>query len=514
MTGLLPHEEHAHATRDEARPDAVRKQHERGKRTARERIALLTDEGTFVEIGALAQPEELAPDGQPLHGDGIVAGTALIDGRSAVVLAADFTVAGGSNGVLGNEKQRRCWEIAATRGIPVVMLFDGGGHRIHEGLDARDFAGGFDIQETLTRLSGWVPLVAAFLGPGYGQPTLAAALCDYVVAVRGTATVGMAPPTLVRAATGEAADAEDLNSADAQAAFGVVDLAVDDEEDALLALRVYLATMPANADAALPTESGLLPDHVAAARLDNVVPAELRRGYDMYDVIEGIVDEDSQVELKSAFAPNLITMLATIDGRPLGIIANQPLEKAGALDTPAADKAAHLVSLCDAFAIPVLVLMDLPGLAVGAEAERSGLARSSARLSLELGAATVPTMTVVVRKGYGGGYVILSGGRTFHPELVLAWPHAETGVMAVESALDLVYARDVAAADDPATRRKELRQQFEERLGALRGAQGFGFDDIVRPSQTRDRIIATMQQLPRRRQATTTTPRRHPVAPL
>ncbi|WP_183093159.1 acyl-CoA carboxylase subunit beta [Nocardioides stalactiti] len=514
MSPEFEHERMLAELGDRARPDAVDKQHARGRMTARERIFALVDPGSFVEIGALGRPAAPGPDGQPILGDGIVTGTALIDTRPAVVIATDFMSAGGSNGVLGNEKQRRCWEIAATRGIPVVMLFDGGGHRIHEGLDARDFAGGFDIQETLTRLSGWVPLVAAILGPGFGQPTLTASLCDYVVAVRGIASVGMAPPALVKAATGEDPDHDRLYSPDAQAGFGTIDLAVDDEEDALLALRVYLATLPPNAEAPLPLEVGLSPDPLAEARLDTVVPADLRLGYDMHEVIAGIVDEHSQVELKSGFAPHMITTLATIDGRPLGILANQPLANAGSLDAHAANKASHLVSLCDAFGLPVLVLMDLPGLSVGSAAERAGLARTTARLSLELGAATVPTFTVLVRKGYGGGYVIMSGGRTFHPEVVLAWPHAETGVMGVESAVDLVYRREVSAAPDPEVRRKELIEQFRGQLGAIRGAEGFGFDAVIRPSETRGWIARALATVPRHRQMQTVTPRRHHVAPL
>jgi len=511
--GDLPHEHSRRALLDEARPEAVARQHARGKRTARERIAMLTDAGTFAELGALAQPEP-GPDGATIPGDGVVTGTALIDGRPAVVIATDFTAAGGSNGLLGNAKQKRCLELAATRGIPVVMLLDGGGHRIHEGLDARDFAGGFDIQEMTTRLSGWVPLVAVLLGPGYGQPTIAAALCDYVVAVRGIATAGMAPPALVKAATGEDADVDALFSADAQAGFGTVDLVVDDEADALVALRIYLATLPPNAEAPLPHEPGLDPEPDAARALDTVVPADLQVGYDMDDVIAGLVDADSIVELKAGYARNVITALATIDGHPIGLVANQPLVLAGALDAGAANKAAHLVSLCDAFGLPVLVLMDLPGLAVGADAERDGLARAGARLSLALGSATVPTFTIVVRKGYGGGYVIMSGGRTFHPELVLAWPYAETGVMSPDAAIDLVFRREVESAADPASAREQLASTFAGRLGAVRGAEGFGFDAVVMPSETRTLLANTLACLPRRKLMQTVTPRIHPVDPL
>lgn len=512
----LPHERRLAAIADESRTEQVARQHARGKLTARERIALLADKGTFVEIGALAAPEP-GPGGKEVPADGIVTGTALVDGRPTVIAATDFTAAGGSNGLLGNEKQRRCLELAANRGIPLVMLLDGGGHRITEGLDSRDFAGGIDIAEVATRLSGWVPVVAAYLGPAYGQPTLSAALADYSVAVRGIARAGMAPPQLVQAATGEDVAEEALFGADAQARFGTVDLVVDDEEDALLALRVYLATVPPNAEAPLPHEVGLTPDPQAAGRLDAVVPADHRAGYDMHDVIAGLVDEDSQVELKAGFARNLITTLATVDGHPIGIIANQPLVLAGSLDADAADKAAHLASLCDAFGIPILVLMDLPGLAVGADAERAGLARSSARLSLALGTATVPTFSVLVRKGYGGGYVLLSGGRSYRPELVLAWPHAKTAVMEPETAIELVFRKELDAAVDQAARAAragELLALFGDKLDALRGAEGFGFDAIVRPSQTRELLVQTLRSVPRRRLMQSLTPRHHPVQPL
>lgn len=508
----LPHEQALAALRDDARRADVDRQHARGRLTARERIALLVDDGTFREIGALARPEEPGPDGRAVLGDAVVAGTASVDGRPVVVLATDFMTAGGSNGLIGNEKQRRGWELAARRGIPVVHLFDGGGHRIHEGMDARDFAGGFDIQHVQTRLSGWVPMVAAILGPGFGQPTISASLCDYVVAVRGVATLGMAPPALVAAATGETPPAG-LNSADVQAGFGTIDDVVDSEEEAIAALRWYLDLLPSNAEAPLPIEVGAEPA-VAPEVLDALVPADLRRGYDMREVVAGLVDAESEVELKVAHAPNLITTLARVEGRPIGVVASQPSALAGTLDAAAAAKAAHLVSLCDAFGIPLLVLMDLPGLAVGTEAERAGLARAGARLSLELGRATVPTFTVVVRKGYGGGYVILSGGRSFDPELVVAWPHAETAVMSAENAVDLVHRREVREADDPAALRSELVEGYRGRVGAVRGAEAFGFDAVIRPSETRAWLAELLATVPRHRLQQVANPRAHPVAPL
>lgn len=511
---LLPHESALCKVLDVGRPEAVARQHQCGKRTARERVATLVDTDTFREIGALARPEEPGPDGRVIPADAIVVGTADVDGRPTVVMATDFTAAGGSNGLVGNEKQRRGWEIAGTRGIPVVMLIDGGGHRIQEGLDSRTFAAGFDIQDTLARLSGWVPLVAVIMGPGYGQPTLAASMCDYTIAVRGIATAGMAPPSLVKAATGEDINVDELYSAEAQARFGTVDMVADDEEDALHAVRVYLATLPANSEAPLPEESGLAPEPVASGRLDHVVPSDVKAAYDMHDIVDGLVDADTVVELKSHFAQNILTVLATIDGRPVGILANQPAHKAGILDAPAAAKAARLVSLCNAFGIPILVLMDLPGLSVGREAEEGGLALQAARLSIEFGRATIPKITVLVRKGYGGGYVVMSGGRTFHPELVLAWPHAESGVMGVDAAVDLLYRREMASSADRETYRADLLSSFAGRLGALRAGEGFGVDAIVRPSETRALVAATLRSTPRRRQMQTVTPRVHPVSPL
>jgi acetyl-CoA carboxylase carboxyltransferase component len=240
----------------------------------------------------------------------------------------------------------------------------------------------------------------------------------------------------------------------------------------------------------------------------------LRQAYDMRQVIAGLVDEGSEVELKGSFAPNLLTLLARVEGHQLGIMANQPMVSAGMLDAGAADKAAHLVSLCDAFGIPVLVLMDLPGLAVGSLAERSGLARRSARLINELGAATVPTITVLARKGYGGGYVVMSGGRTFHPELVLAWPSAETAVMAVETAVELVHRKEIEDADDPVAHRELLVERYRGQIDAVRGAEAFAFDAIVRPSETRAMIARTLATVQRRKTMLAITPRHHPVSPL
>jgi propionyl-CoA carboxylase beta chain len=503
-----------HEITDMARPEAVEYQHARGKLTARERIALLADEDSFCELGGLARPLEHGSDDQVVIADGIVTGTAEIDGRPVLLIVSDFTAAGGTNGALGGEKIRRCWELAASRGTPVVMLLEGGGHRIQEGLDSREFGVGFDLIEMETRLSGWVPLVGAILGPGFGGPALLASLCDYVVAVRGIATFGMAPPGLVKAAVGEDISAEELGGADAHASYGTIDAAVDSEADAMEAIRRYLSTMPSNASADLPVHQSRQPEAAAAAQLDSAVPTNFRRAYDMHRVIAGLIDADSLVELKTGYAPNMITAFGRLDGQIVGIVANQPMFRAGTLDSAACEKTARFVSLCDAYGIPLVVLIDLPGFGVGSESERSGLVRRSGKLIYEFGVATVPRMTVVVRKGYGGGYAAMSGGRTYHPELCLAWPHAETAVMPVETAVEVAYRREMAAASDPTARRAELIAKFKGQLDAFRAAEAFGVDAVVAPNETRALLARARRALPRHRMMVSTTPRRHGVAPM
>src|SRR5712692_6861951 len=234
----------------------------------------------------------------------------------------------------------------------------------------------------------------------------------------------------------------------------------------------------------------------------------------MHDVIFGLVDAGSVVELKCSYAPNMITCFGRLGGRLIGVVANQPLVLAGVLDSLACEKAGRFVSLCDAYGIALLTLIDLPGFAVGSAAERSGLARRSGKLIYELGISTIPRFTVVVRKGYGGGYAAMSGGRTFHPELCLAWPHAETAVMPVEAAVEVVYRREIDTAEDPAARRAELIAKFKGQLDAFRVAEAFGVDAVVAPSKTRSMLVDAVRAVPRHRMMVTTTPRKHGVAPI
>ncbi len=504
---------------DAGRPDAVAKQHARGRLTARERIARLADpagpsasgvapvaeaalEPAFAELGAFATPGEAQPGGGTLDGpgDGVVTGAAWVDGRAVMVASFDFTVLGGSNGTVGMAKIGRLIDRAQRDLLPLVLLCDGGGHRMQEGLDARHAALGSPILQRLVDLSGLVPVVVAMMGPGFGVSTTFAALADLVVVVRGQGLIGMASAPFVAAATGERLSNEELAGADAQAANGIVDLVADDEGEALDAIRAFLGYLPSHADGDLPFTGGPhAPDADAAAVLDAVVPADPRRAYDVRDVVAGIADEDTLLELRTAAAPNLVTALVRLEGRPVGVVANQPRHLGGALDSGACEKAAHFVALCDAFGLPLVVLIDLPGFLVGREAERSQLARRSGRLMLELGQATVPLLTVALRKGYGAAYIAMGGGRSNDADLALAWPTAELCAMPIESAVDIAYRREVEAAEDPAAHRAALVERFRQNVDPYRAASGFGIDDVVAPSATRALLCDALRRAQRRR---------------
>ncbi len=512
--------ERGQAVLDPARPEAVERQHKLGKLTARERIERFVDPDSFLEVGRFAEPahetdftkDVVAP------ADGVITGSALLDDRPVGLVVGDFTVLGGSMGTTGGLKTEQIGRQCIENGHPLVLLFDGGGHRIQEALDSRHFSFGATVSmsyRTMCALSGWIPSVAAILGPGFAGPANYAAMSDFVVIVREIGTMGVAGPALVKIALGEDATKESLGAADLQAgAWGVADLAVDTEQEALDALRRFLSYLPSNAGERPPVldvvEEEVAPD---PEPLLDLVDANTRRAYNVRKVIAHLVDQDSTFEIKPAYARNIVTAFARLGGMPVGIVANQPMVKAGTIDTPACEKAAHFVSLCDAFGLPLIYLIDTPGIMVGRGAEASGLIRRHARMLYELGHATVPRFTVVLRKGYGIAYVMMNGGREFAPDLNLIWPTAEICGMQIEGAVDVAYRKDVQSAPDPAVRRQELIDGFKAQVGPLQAAAGFGVDDIVDPRQTRTRIIATLRRTaPRRRNDHP--PKYHGISPV
>jgi propionyl-CoA carboxylase beta chain len=505
------------ALNDQARPAAVERQHQLGKLTARERIAALVDPWSFHEVGALVQPKRVVLGTENLQApaDGVLAGYASIDGQPVGLCAFDFTVLGGSNGRVGEDKVERIATHCLEHGCAFILLLDGGGHRIQEGLDSRHFAEGSRYFQIAADLSGWVPTVAVVMGPGFAGPSNFAALCDFVVMVRSTSTMGVAGPALVAAATGEVVGKDALGGVDVQAdRNGLADLVAESDPHALHLVRDYLSYMPRNAASALPLATPADPESADAQRLATVLPDNPRHAYDVREVIRGLCDRDSGFELKPTFAPNLVTTFARLSGRPVGIVANQALHMGGTLDARACEKGAHFVSLCDAFGLPLVYLVDVPGFLVGSQAEDSVLARRSGRLLFELAQASVPRLSVILRKGYGLGYIAMCGGRSFDADLCIAWPSAEICAMSVEGAVDVAYARQVAAAPQPQRAREELIDQIRQRLGALHAAEHFGIDDVVDPLDTRAALVATLARCQPRKQGRQRSPRLHPISPI
>lgn len=489
------------AASDSGRPAAMAKRARDGKLSARARIERLLDADSFLETGGLAGPHRDNAWNADIEApaDGVVTGTGRVDGRPISLAAHDFTVLGGSTGVAGAQKTNMAIQRATDAGMPLVILAEGGGHRIQDGQNARHFAHGSRVFHLLGRNSGWTPMVVAILGSGFAGPSNYASMADFVVMLRGQSQMGMAGPALVKAGTGEDLDKEALGGAAIQAdRMGMADLAVDDEAAALDAIRRFLAYLPSNANAQAPMGEAR-PPSVSAEDLLDLVPADQRKPYDVRQVIDGIFDGDSRFELKPTYARNMVCCFARLGGRPVAVIANQPMRRAGMLDTPAVEKAARMVALADAFGLPLVTLIDVPGFAIGSKAEATGLARRSGRLLFEMAHATVPRVSIVLRKGYGAGYIAMGGGRSFAFDYAFAWPTAEICAMSVEGAVDVAFRRDVQAAPDPAARRQELIDETRDRIGADQAAHGFGVDDVIDPRETRAVLIQALASLPPRR---------------
>lgn len=499
---------------DEGRPEATRKAHDRGRLTVRERIALLCDGGSFHEYGSFAHPDDFATLSEA-PADGLVTGTALVDGRPVAVAASDFSVAGGSDGKLGIQKLARITELALRRGLPLIMLLEGGGHRITEGLDSRTFGrGAVEGFEHLARLSGWAPIACAITGPGFAGPANYGALADLVLMVEGRSAMGLAGPALVKAAIGEDLDKEALGGARFHAErTGMADRACADDAEVVDHIKRFLSYLPTNASSAAP----LLPSRGAAEdlieELRAVIPANRRRAYDVRGVVRLIVDDGDFFELHPGFAWNAVTALARVDGRSVGIIANNPMHLAGALDAHASEKIARFVTLCSAFDLPLVALGDTPGFMVGSKSEEAGVVRRSAKIIHALAHATVPVYSVILRKGYGLGWNAMGGGRAFGSDVTLAWPSAEIVAMSIEGAVDVALRKEWQDADDPASARQAIIDRLLAEGSAARAAAAFTIDELIDPAETRARLAKALrnhvgpsvQQMP---------PKRHGISPL
>jgi acetyl-CoA carboxylase carboxyltransferase component len=470
----------AHAAlRDEARPEAVRRQHERGHLTAREALAALVDADTFVEYGGLAQP---VIEGMEAPAEGVLIGTAQIAGRPVALVFYDYTVHGGSQSYIGHHKITRLFRLAAELKLPTICWLDGGGARPQDAAPGRRLvAEGF---VAFAQLSGLVPTIGVVSQRAFAGHANLAGLCDCLIAVEGAA-LGIGGPPLVFAATGVRHTPEEIGPLDAHRASGVVDVVAATDAEAIAAARAYLAFFGPRA------EAFQAPD---AAALSGVLPKRAQRAYDVRRVIEGVCDVGCVFELKRDFGKAIVTALARLDGRAVGVIANQPMFLAGAIDSAAAEKAARFVQLCDAFDIPLLLLCDTPGILVGPEAESAGAVRRASRLLMALANARVPLMSVVLRKAFGMGFYIM-GSQALRPAVLLAWPGAQYGGMGLEGAVEIAHGREIAALDDSVAR-EALRARRLEALrhegSAVEAAARFLYDDVIDPADTRRLLALTM----------------------
>ena len=477
--------------------DRVQRQHDQGKLTVRERLDLLFDEGTFVEFGMLAHHQSQSPamQGKFTPADGVITGVGDIDGRKACVIAYDFTVMAGSMGMVTEIKAPRMRELALKERIPLIWLVDSAGARIQEATGSM-FARTGDLFREQVIMSGVVPQVAAMVGPGAAGTAYIPGLADFVPMVKGTSNMALAGPHLVKAAVGEDVTAEDMGGSKVHNKLsGVADLEVADDPSCIEAIRKYLSFFPSSNTAPLPMTETSDPSDRRAEELYDIVPANPRQAYDIHKVIKAITDDGDFFPMKPDFARNLVTGFARFGGRPVGIVANQPKFLGGALDVNSADKAARFVWLCDAFSIPLLFLMDCPGFLVGSAVEKQGIIRHGAKMLYAVAEATVPKVTLVLRKGYGAGYYVMNG-RAYEPDYIAAWPTAEISVMGPEGAVNIIFRKQIEAM--PEEERNDARNNM---VAAIREqispyiAAGWSFiDDLIDPADTRQIVIRAFEQ--------------------
>lgn len=472
--------------------ERVDRQHSQNKLTVRERLDLLFDPDTFNEYGLLAHHQSSSPQmqGKSTPADGCVTGIGQVNGRRVAVIAYDFTVMAGSIGMVGEIKATRIREVALRERIPIVWLIDSAGARIQEATGSM-FARTGDLFREQVIMSGVVPQVAAMMGPGAAGTAYIPGLADFVPMVKGTSNMALAGPHLVKAAVGEDVTAEDMGGSAVHCKVsGVADLEVKDDQECIDAVRKYLSFFPSSNLEQPPVIEIADPIDRRCSDLIDLVPSNPRKAYDMRKFIASIVDDGDFFAMKPDWAKNLITGFGRFGGMAAGIIANQPMHLGGALDVNSADKAARFVWLCDAFHIPLVFLMDCPGFLVGSAVERQGIIRHGAKMLFAVSEATVPKVTVVVRKGYGAGYYVMNG-RAFEPDLIVGWPTAEISVMGPEGAVNIIFRKQIEAA--PPDQQDEMRNTMisviREQISPYVAAGWSFVDDLIDPADTR-RVIA------------------------
>ncbi len=471
-------------------PELVDRQHSLGKLTVRERLDLLLDPGTWVEYALLADHMDAGIGDRYLAADGAVTGIGRIDGREVAVAAYDFTVMAGSMGAVGEAKISRLRAHAVRQRLPFVWLLDSAGARI-QSTSGSSFAGAGALFREQVAMSGVVPMVAAMLGHCAAGTAYIPALADFVPMVKGTSSMALGGRHLVKAAVGEDVTEEEMGgSAVHTKVSGVADLEVADDAECLRIVRKYLSYFPQHNRAQPPIVATSDPVDRRVEELYGIVPTAPRRAYDMRKVVTAVVDDGDVFWMKPEWAKNIVTALARIGGRPVGILANQPMVLGGALDVNAADKAARFVWLCDAFNLPLVFLHDVPGFIVGSAVEKQGIIRHGAKMLYAVSEATVPKISVVLRKSYGAGYFVMNG-LAYEADYIVAWPTAEIAVMGPDGAVNIIHRRQLEAIDDEHERtrkRLELAEQIRANIDPYIAAGHAQLDDVIDPAETRAAI--------------------------
>lgn len=498
---------------------AVEKQHARGKKTARERIALLLDEGSFVEMDKYARHRSTAfgQEATRPYGDGVVTGYGTVDGRQVAVFAQDFTVFGGSLGEVFGEKITKVMDFAMKIGCPVIGLNDSGGARIQEGVVSLGLYG--EIFKRNVHASGVIPQISLIMGPCAGGAVYSPAVTDFTVMVDQTSHMFITGPDVIKTVTGEDVEFEDLGGARTHnTKSGVAHYMATDEDDAIDYVKALLSYLPSNNLEEAPVFGGELDLEVTDEDrvLDTIIPDSPNMPYDMKAVIASVVDDGDFLEVHPLFAPNIICGFARIEGRSVGVVANNPMQFAGTLDIAASEKAARFVRTCDAFNVPVLTFVDVPGFLPGTDQEWNGIIRRGAKLIFAYAEATVPLVTVITRKAYGGAYDVM-GSKHLGADINLAWPTAQIAVMGAQGAVNILYRKQLAAAEAEGRDVEEARQEFitayEEALANPYVAAERGYiDTVITPSNTRMNVSRALRALQTKRQSLP--PKKHGNIPL
>ncbi|MCE4943056.1 MULTISPECIES: acyl-CoA carboxylase subunit beta [Streptomyces] len=497
---------------------AVEKQHAKGKLTARERIDLLLDDGSFVELDEFARHRStnFGIEKNRPYGDGVVTGYGTVDGRPVCVYSQDFTIFGGSLGEVYGEKIVKVMDFALKNGCPVIGINDGGGARIQEGVAALGLFA--EIFRRNVHASGVVPQISLIVGPCAGGAVYSPAITDFTVMVDQTSHMFITGPDVIKTVTGEDVGFEELGGARTHnTTSGVAHHMAGDEKDAIEYVKGLLSYLPSNNlsdPPAFPEEADLAVSD-ADRELDALIPDSANQPYDMHTAIEHVLDDGEFLETQALFAPNILTGYGRVEGHSVGVVANQPMQFAGCLDINASEKAARFVRTCDAFNIPVLTFVDVPGFLPGTDQEYDGIIRRGAKLIYAYAEATVPLITVITRKAFGGAYDVM-GSKHLGADLNLAWPTAQIAVMGAQGAVNILHRRTLAAIEDPAeqdTRRQELIQEYEDALLNPYVAAERGYvDAVIMPSETRRHIVRGLRTLRNKREALP--PKKHGNIPL